>query len=507
MCGGKKTLETLSTGSTTASTENFNTSLIRLGNFFYKLNTAQEEIRIWVPATSNFGNQTSSIMIMYRLIKLGVANLRIIWVDRDPDGPGRAWKKLQILILGLPDTPPTGAFPIGNASVYFSEAQSYKPATDVKLGITGGWDGNSINICQMLRTANFCCLQPYQWAGAQAAQGTNMMYINWPDDPIELEFPNAADIDRKAYYVIPPALTTNDWLLFKQLYPRQEGCIRAIDDLLDRGIAEMMPVYFSPGRPLARFPDIFFNLICGIIFRNKALGLTKPTIIPMLAGTDPGDYNRLRMLLQGSLFNPSGTRLDGKTLPRRYTYLQQYGYLDAFKRVILLDDDYTCIGRNITLFATNGSYDVIVAAIRQEPKVVFDYVFSRATLLNTLEGMSTASLVLNLGTPFFHLQSNQPVNIYRLPPLLQDNTPFSNFCNNHSDVLGFTARMWEAILNDPQLGPDFLPSGVLGRFINTAITPGSFTSTGFQSMKTFYSNQQNDKLLTGLFNILEYADA
>ncbi|RPE05735.1 hypothetical protein EGT74_25565 [Chitinophaga lutea] len=506
MCGGKKTLETLSQGSASASTVNFDASMLRLNTFLQKLNTANEEIRIWVPATSNFGNQTSTIMIMYRLISMGALNLRIIWVDQDPDGPGVAWRKLQILILGLPDTPPT-VFQIGNANVYFSEQAGFNPTTVVRLGITGGWDGNSAAICTKLQTSNFCCLQPYLWSGAQLAQGTNVMYVGGPDMPVTLNFPNGVDITRKAYYVPPPALTTNDWLLFKQLYPRQEGCIRAIDDLLDRGIAEMMPIYFSPGRPLARFPDIFFNVICGIIFRNKALGLTKPTIIPMLAGTDPGDYNRLRLLLQGSLFNPSGTRLDGRTLPKRYEYLSTNGYLTAFKRVLLLDTDDNCIGRNITLFATSGSYDVIVAAIRREPKVVFDYVFSRTTLLNVLEGMSTASLVLNLGTPFFHLQSNQTVNIYRLPPPQQNVTPFSNFCNNHSDVLGYTQRMWEGILNDPQLGPDFLPSGVLGRFINTAVTPFTFTSFNFLLMKSFFSNQQNDKLLAGLFCILEYADS
>jgi hypothetical protein len=505
MCGGKKTLETLSKGSESASSKNFKASTVKLNTFWGKLNSRSEEVRIWVPATSNFGNQTSTIMIMYRLIQMGVINLRIIWVDKDPDGPGLAWKKLQILILGLPDTPPT-VFKIGNTNVYFSEVDTFKPSTAVTLGITGGWDGNSPAICTLLQTNSFCCLQPYQWTGGKASKGTNTMYIGGADDPTEIEFPKEADIPKKAYYTIPPALSDNDWLLFKQLYPRQEGCIRAIDVFLDRGVVEMLPVYFSPGRPLDKFYDIFFNLISGIIFRNKVLGLTKPTIIPMLAGTDPGDYQKLRLLLDGFLFNSSGTKIDGKALPRRYQYLQTQGYLTAFKRVILLDTESRCTGQNITICVNSGNYDVIVCAIAREPKVVFDYVYSRTTLLTVLEGMSTASLVLNLGTPFFHLQSNQPANLYRLPPLLSDETPFSKFCNANCTMLGSTQQEWESIINNTELGTEALPPTVLGRFINTVITPSSPTYIDFSTMKAFYSDPQNDKLLAGLFSILEYID-
>ncbi|HXC04667.1 MAG TPA: hypothetical protein VNZ86_07930 [Bacteroidia bacterium] len=469
--------------------------------------TAGEEIRIWMPATSNFGHQATSILIMNRLIGMGATRIRIVYSD---GAPGlTAWQKLRILILGLP-ADPAASFDVPGATIYFSLAPGYfTPApASVTLGITGGWDGNSDALLAQIRVTSFCCLQPYLWTGTDTVDATNRVYIlQGASGIVTYNFPGSQQLPLRSYYVPDPALTQAQIEIFTGIDARKSGCVGVIDALVQSKKAQLVPVYFSPGRPLGQAEDIFFNLITGILYYKQITKDAKPVIIPMMATSDPGSYDFLRDLMTGKVVDEEGTVESGDQYPNRMEYLTERGYFEAFKRVVILDTATLCTGDNISTYAKSGKYDIILAAIENVPKVIFDYVFGLTTLCHVFEGMGTASLALNLGKPFLHLQTSGAPNIFRLPPYETDpgTTPFGKYCLQASLAAGMDPMVWEVILQTS--GSGGLPNVVIGKFLRNATADGAPLRKEFAALRTFYNNEEQDKLMGGLISWLANLNA
>jgi hypothetical protein len=460
----------------------------------------QPEIRIWMADTSNYGHQSSTIVVMYRLIAFGAQTIRLIYNPGEPTEP--TWDKLVLLILGLPGQP-VRQHTVAGATVYFDTVEEFTSGghAEVDFGITGGWDGNTALITEALNIRCFLCLQPYFWMGTETEIATNIVYFRQGLE--EVEFPPELFMIERAYFIDDvPSLTDGQWQAFYEWNQRKSGCVAAVERLCNDNIIEMLPVYFSPGRPNDQFEDIFFNVIAGIIRRNRSLPATKPTVLLMMGRTDPGDYGFLRDMLQGRVIGPDGTVLSGDVFPYRRGYLAR-NYAEAFQRVIFLDTpDFT--GREIIEEVQRFQDGIVIVALERVPRVVFNFLFNLATLPPIFEGMGTASLALNLGRGYFHLVTGSPQSdLYPLPPLSTalTATPFSNFCGISSSALGYPAWMWDLLLN-PSSPTGDLPDLLISRFITLARTTMSELNQDFLAQRTFFHNPEEDKFLVGIFYAL-----
>jgi hypothetical protein len=479
----------------------------------------EEEIRIFVPDVCNFGHQGTTINIMYRLIELGARQIRIIYADGGgtadlPDGEENfetvieVWPKLQLLISELPDVPVT-EFAIGQAKVYLNSADEWmnEQAREVNLVITGGWDIAEedkhivLGAWKDFKARNFLILQPYKWWSAP-----NLLGLAGQDALIDLADPGelGADFGDSVYYVsrLRPTPAEEDW--FRTRDPQRYSCVKA---LLTRCTAptpsiQMCPIYFSPGWTHATGYDILFNLVAGIIQRNKSLApLQKtPTVIVVMAPlTTKVDYWESLQILLNWRDEHSKARY-----PHRYKYLEQEGLFDAFQKVRLVKPSEFTEETSAQVLAEVGQDGVVVLALERVPNIIYNWLYASANLPGIFEGHGTASLILNLGKPYFRLRSAYEVDpdIYPLPAPegIEGLTPedFSAYCNWCSSSLEANIEEWEQRL---QQGRE-APSQTLATFISRTADQDDPLCKAFRLQKEVYHSPLRDKLVQSLVRVL-----
>lgn len=475
----------------------------------------EEEIRIFVPDVCNFGHQGTTINIMYRLVELGARQIRIIYADGSgevelPDGEENletvieVWPKLQLLIAELPDEPVT-EFVIGKTKVYLNSADEWmnEEAGEVNIVVTGGWDiaeeerRVALEAWKDFKARNFLILQPYKWWAAP-----NLVGLAGRDALIDLAAPEGlgADYGDSVYYVsrLQPTPAEEDW--FRSRDAQRYSCVKT---LLERCTAptpsiQMCPIYFSPGWTSAAGYDILFNLIAGIMQRNKNVAPQKqtPTVIAVMAPlTAKADYWKpLQLLLNWR----------DERYPLRCKYLEQEGLFEAFQKVRLVRPSEFTEETSTQVLAEVGQDGVVVVALERVPNIIYNWLYASANLPGIFEGHGTASMILNLGKPYFRLHSTYEIDpdLYPLPVPegIEKLTPqdFSAYCNWCSNLLEANAREWERRL---QHGEE-APSQALATFISCTADQDDPLSKAFRLQKEVYHSPLHDKLVQALMHVL-----
>ncbi|HAS39088.1 MAG TPA: hypothetical protein DCS93_01350 [Microscillaceae bacterium] len=512
-------LQEISQATIQSNTESFKQSEQRLLKFIAETNKQNKEIRIWLPASSNFGNQSSSVNIMYRLASKGVQAIRLVYFNGD-EQVGSNWEKLRILILGLPEKPPAAGYPLPgtNTTLFFSDVTNdldsgnWNMPYTTPLGITGGWDNEIIQILDAMDIIDFCCLQPFLWRAHQ--ENSNLLYITCIDESTEQDqetyfFPKEYRIPNRAYYIPNPTLTPYDRQTFEKVNPRKFGAVTTIEALVDEGKTRLVTVYVSEKR-VGDLYEILFNLILGIIYYQKKH--VQKVLIALPMNPLPGTMDALQYLLNG--FVVTKRKIEGKNyqivtrekdaFKNRYNYLQSKGYYEIFQRVTILKEEDTT-GENITKAINNPAYQIVLANIGNVPKVVFDYLFSLNNLTSVFEGMGTATLAVNLGKPFIRvLGGNDLTNLYRQDLDDPSNTEFGKDGAHIAEITSQKQILWNQALGSSNPPNTSNPDEVIGDFLLNANNPDDGKKEGdnwykfFKNQRKFFHDEENDKLMQAL---------
>ena len=418
------------------------------------------------------------------------------------------WPKLQLLISELPDEPVT-EFAIGRTKVYLNSADEWMNtgAGEVNIVVTGGWDITEgdmrvgLEAWKDFNARNFLILQPFKWWSAP-----NLVGLAGQEALIDLADAEALGTDYadSVYYVsrLQPTAAEEEW--FRARDPQKYSCVKT---MLARCTApmpsiQMCPVYFSPGWTRAAGYDILLNLVAGIIQRNKDLApqQKKPTVIAVMAPlTKKVDYwEALELMLNWR----------NERYPLRYKYLEQEGLFDAFQKVRLLKPSEFTEETSAEALAEVGQDGVVVVALERVPNIIYNWLYASANLPGIFEGHGTASLILNLGKPYFRLRSAYEVDPdpYPLPaPEGVDGlTPqdFSAYCNGCSNLLEANVEEWEQRLQNGEEAP----SQALATFISRAADQDDPLSKAFRLQKEVYHSPLNDKLVQALVYALRNMD-
>jgi hypothetical protein len=483
-----------------------------------KFLSQEEEIRIFVPDVCNFGHQGTTINVMYRLVELGARQIRIIYADGDnappPDGEEsletvlEAWPKLRLLISELP-AEPVNEFAIGRAKVYLNSADQWmsEQREEVNLVITGGWDipEEERRVAQAawkdFKARNFLILQPYRWWSAP-----NLVGLAGKDALVDLADSEelGADYWDSVYYVsrLCPTPAEENW--FHAQDPQRYACVKTLLEMCTAPVPsiQMCPIYFSPGWTRAAGYDILLNLIAGVAQRNKNLDVQKkkPTVIAVMAPlTTKVDYwQSLQLLLH---WNDERSE---KLYPHRHKYLEQEGLFEAFQKVRLLRPSEFTEETSEQVLSGVGPDGIVVVALERVPNIIYNWLYASANLPGIFEGHGTASMILNLGKPYFRLRSAYEVDpdLYPLPAsedfqgLTQED--FSAYCNRCSNLLEANAVEWEQRL---QQGEE-APSQALATFISRSADQDDPLYKAFHLQKEVYHSPLHDKLVQALVHVM-----
>ncbi|HAS39090.1 MAG TPA: hypothetical protein DCS93_01360 [Microscillaceae bacterium] len=484
----------------------------RLKEFIAELNQKGGEIRIYIPNASNFGHQSTSVHIMYRLAAMGVKKIRIVYDPGDDN-----WDKLYILILGLPyeevDEYPLNA----QTTLYFSTEGSPLSET-MPLGITGGWDGNEQMFKKLgLQVDDFCRLQPFLWGTVggdvvspqelflgKVAQGTWEGYT--------VSFPKTYRMLQRGYYFDQPTLTAKDREEFTERNPTQAELITTIETLVLTHQALLVPVYFSPGRAVATFHDLFFNLFLGIrSFQERVKA--GPVIVLVMSEPQPRGYEALEATRSGAaVYNPSreekGKLLIFERNDQRYQYLESRGYLNFLQQDVKLFKDKEDVS-GIQLSEAVKTHSLVQVSALLLPRVVFDYMYGLSNLTMIFEGAGTGNLVMNLGKPFIRIRGaddkgkhiegkhteDKYTNMYRTNLNPTTNTPFAKYGERLAVTMETNADKWEDLMNSFS---EKLPDEFIGDFLIDANRPYPSLYYAFRQQREFYHSIYEDKLSQAL---------
>lgn len=574
------------------------------------LTAAGEEIRLFVAGSINYGHQSTSIVIMNRLIDLGVRRIRIVYQKSTNTNPNftdeETTVKLTKLIanLTLADIASGAAFVYRGAEIFFSDIEAVGGAVAfVNFGVSGGFD-TTANICQSMRVRCLLVLQPFRYTKARAR---NMLYFLPAQSPMRnaIELPSKLFAERGFYIEDPPfpaylnAALADIAALTQQ--HRQEKLTELVDEIyarlfkkkqlwadeattktnlrlwlegaavdqafldawwsrhalfddeaeslnamratyvsdIENEVANLLkmnmqpgealseewkrktvqtvlrllqqatpavhlcPVYFSIGRTRFKATTILFNLLCGFLARANAIN-EKPIVILTMSKFEEGIYNMLEWIMSGEerYWDETSTEERIVTL-RRWSpflckaaraYMLSKNYFERFKkvRIIHAGDD---VASAITEVGNGG---IVLVNLQRVPKPVFEYLYSVSTLPGIFEGEATASLILNLGRPFFHIESSDE-NTYPLYPFpiipggLLGQQAVADYCVRFSNYFGDAA--WSEANK---------PDEAIARYIQDAYAMPARPQDAaplqlyFKSMRSFFHDDFEDKLLQGM---------
>ncbi|MBW4576033.1 MAG: hypothetical protein KME08_12200 [Aphanothece sp. CMT-3BRIN-NPC111] len=505
---------------------------------------AEEEIKFYVAGTNNYGHQASTINALYVILEILGDIEKTIRVIYDEDSEKSVWLKLVTLIPGLPkEFTENLALKKGNITILFNTYTKYSESQPIttSLCICGAFDEpvkkfeeTNHTFIKQLFVDFFLVLQPFRWTELNAKHA----YFDRNDKLIadleNSEYCGQEIVDR-GYYIKRPQLTDEDWKYFENQDNRKAGCVRAIEEFCQpKTKVNTCPIYFSSGRNYARPQVILFNLINGILKAKESDdSFKRPTIIVMLGYLPNKFYQALQKIIQGQLcevkcgverfptyvqLKYSLEALDPEDFPKLKQYLEKYSH--QFAKISLQPIEEMNQEKIAQKLQSMTNEDILILPLGNLvistsgiPRNVFNYIFSLSTLPCAFEGKGSASLVLNMGIPYFHLLSidlmvkNEDIYKVQLYPTIPLGSPQSEIipirCHNSSVQLTTTLQKWEISLSNGE----YLPSEYIGDFI--ADSCGSDKSndyyTYFKELGNFYNDIKNDKLINALLNLRKVA--
>jgi hypothetical protein len=488
---------------------------------------SQKEIRIFFGYSQNFGHIATAVNMLYRLISYiettQVITFRLIYdidpgEEEPPPDPERLFaQRLVTLIPSLTIDDVIRTFEFRMTDTITLRFNSYNmgkhelkpPLTyEALFCVAGGFD-DSENITADLQVKCLLALQPYQFTKYDSK---NIIYLAGREDGILLgplydrDGVEVTDPDcvfgltytDRAYYVQDPKITPSLWKYFERLDKYKYDVVFLLYDLLQNDAIDFFPIYFSEGRILGSSDMFLFNLITGVLkAKQKNPSRNKPCVALMLAELNNSVYTSFNRLIN--------EEIEDQPLLTRYIAQQVRPKTDRF-RVLAANATTNDIEDAIARVGKDG---IVVVRLGRVQQFVFQYLFSVSTYPCVFEGEGSASLILNIGRPFFHLVSSdlsgmeeaiQKNQLYPTLPFGSGSGPIAQLAHKDSLALVQTEEQWELLLRDFNMTPD----SVIGEFIYYSYLTGAGLQRYFGSFRPFYHNPQEDKFLVALlFTVLK----
>lgn len=486
-----------------------------------------EEIRLYIPPTNNFGHQASCVNVLFVLMKLVDDKHKPFRIIFQEEQNGTAvWSKLQVLIPGLPDKFPLESnengyqleSPLGE--IYFHSltgAPTYvknKNIEILKLGFSGAldspeyiFDNSAPDLISWLKLDNFLLIQPFRWREEEAVNAVyNYDFVNKQTTKIACfddnrDLPEFEDL---CNYISVESPYDADWELLQKKHEQKYLWTQAVIKIAENETAHISPIYFTQNRTATQPPySLIFNLIMGIL---KALSdKNKKTIVVMLGSFEPEHYAALDRLLKEGKYEKEGEEKDVSL-----SLKQLIVDLKANERVAIMPvDDAGGVEERLGRLPKDGVLVVPLGSLDKQikglPRSIFNYIFSKATLPCAFEGKGTASLVLNLGKPFFQLTSFDVVretaeipSLY--PTLSKTQTSAARECRSVSRLLDIEPGQYAPAHCDRI-------ASFITETCNIEATSNVTLKSYFDALRTYYHMLENDKLVAALSYLLSSRQA
>jgi hypothetical protein len=516
-----ESLQELSTTATNANDTNLSTSLAKFKGLLHFLKTKNEEIPLFVAGSLNFGHQRTSVAVLRRLMVMGATKFRLVYEESNasgahPQDPSAA-TKLTTLLPGLTESAISSTtsyqYTYGGcqADLLFTLDKNVSTlgTKDYLMGFTGGYDIPKATICDKLLAYFTTVLQPFAY-NKHFARNTIFSRSKLRTTNVGSNIPECLDLppeffNKFGFYIEDP-IRPDSFLDQTQTKPEVEWQRQVINAVLEKvkaGTADLCPVYFSEGRTSANTPTILFNLIAGIFNAKKqaSTGLTigqKVTVVLNISPFPEDVYKVLQYLYLGTQdewdekstnkiiqqirkWSPMMTR-------STWAYLNSAGYFTDFNDIELLSQ--SCPTTNNVHTTFNAAFQaaspngIVVVDLRKVPNSVFEYLFAQGTLPALFEGEGSASLMLNLGEPFFHLTAYDSDSYSIYPDMVELGTK-SVIDRCRKMFTNFQDSAWQAAIN---------PDDAIGEFIIDAYKSGTELNRYFKNIREHFHNEANDKV-------------
>lgn len=443
--------------------------------------------------------------ILKRFIGLGFAGtIQVIYDDNDSDGLSTI-QKLAILIPGLDPGNPQPVT-IENVKLTF---HPFKDGTVSELDeealicVNGGSE-TSENLTKTFKVKFYLQLQPFRWT-----EGKNFLWQRNVVQPVNLttvESLGKTQFLERAFYTDVKELTPQDWENLKRVPNISQRMLERAEVVVNSVLTNkihLVPIYGLPtGAYLERKAvlgsnsDILFSLICSIAIAQNTIQIpigSKPTVIAVM--TRFADEENFWSKMQ-SLFNGVEDSVDIDDLgflEKKEYYAKKWAWDSQLRSGSRIKFSSSADGTVLQEVINQAqSKNIIITSLSSAPQLLFNYLYSLATLPSIFEGQGTANLLLNLGKPYWQMAK---YNVIPYPSLLLAEDYKTGTTQKLADEV--MQLQWGTSLfkNESETPEEFKK---LAKLIKLSLQPESEISQYYSSLKEFYHQDANDKLLMAM---------
>ncbi|MCW3464865.1 hypothetical protein [Chitinophaga nivalis] len=492
----------------------------------------QATIRIVVDGTPGYGHQASSINILRRITGapnglyngFGYSGAVEIWYDYD--GTPELEDPLPKILSLLPELKGQLTGRLDGATVAILNFDKVKPAEQVLLAFTGGWDLVQFNLNEDYKSSLTLILQPFNYEAMDAGGTQNLMpgnnlQVSLTPDNKKVAKINLDDGDTKqllikdrAYFLPVKQLVQADWDYYKgpdfsdEIRRRVEAIEYFLSGPVVSKIAPTLTYGINYPKACAFAKPTHYRIFLEMAavrtaLENAALHPILPPLILNFGNYQPEEnfimhYNNISYLLKGGLtigeqlaramsFLPDATRLE-----REAWTLKKLNWENR-KRSINFQDvdtqyllaDYLKSGldvKEVITWVTGAPRRVLFLQMGFVPPLVFNYYMSKVKLPPVFEGPNTAVVAINTGNPYFN--ANRPGGKEILYPtgLLGG----QNILAPVKKLQSIADQIESSLDTWPTIGKD-APTLIMGNSMNEMQVPGNPYLIYFGALKQFYS--------------------
>jgi LysM repeat protein len=512
-------------------------------------------LRYFVYNAAGFGNQANTVNLMKRMLALGFVNDIELIYDTGTGESMTVLQKLAILLPGLdPKDPQPYKLGPDTTITFFPFEETKNPEGgytrkvtglegELPLCINGGSEMDSVadqNVAQVFKVDFYLQVQPYMWEIANASdRPKSLILAKDAETPVDLaKQPSLQEHLYSLRAFAMPAPSAPNWPELMEIPATltNRNSIGLAKVIADNVAAEKIltaPIYGLVDKAMARKPvigtanNIAFQLISATALAQSGGGaLKKPIVLSMLNDLQAQTWQDISSFFPlageppvrpappsssseedseddefGFGFESFSEEFD-ETLFNVQSWCYQQGLVQPNPetgksgRMHILPNPTP---EELTaLLAKLTDTDVVVLGAPLLPQDAFNYLYAIAGLPSVFEGQGTANLALNLGRPFFKLNSTK----FKSYP--------SDFGNGGEDtastISSVAARLEDLTYDNIQLGYYDFGSGskngdkvrALAATIREMVTGANGYAEYFTGLEAFFGNSANDKLLQAL---------
>jgi hypothetical protein len=467
------------------------------------------EIRIFIRNSQQFGHQSSSVNILRNLIRMGATGpFSIALLNSTEFDYPELEEKIRLLIPQYTVT--DQAFTIGKVSVTVTRLNKKLPPA--KFAITGGCDLTEDllrrEVLPLLNVPAYVQLQPYGWT-----KGKNLFIIYPPNADsftidLEVDYP-ASQIVNRGFYLADPEVTPSDRIAINN-NPKfaQQGAVAAkVIEAVEKEKFGLCPVYGISTKDRGDPLTSLLNTLAGVVSAQETYDSAKQhaIVIVMARLNDRSILKHINLLgINLGFEDPIGFNASSDF--KKWWSDESHGGSDnsrAFRIKVVGSNGAPATLQDVTKAIEDAKKEpnekrVLVVYQPEMPTVLFNYLYKIATLPPVLEGQNTVELMINLGRPYLKITTDSYNSRYNYPTLpLNSRTDGTEAAASNTIVFDGILHSGPALWADEAQSKTW-PPGILPPLYNAYVRNTGKLADYFKSLRVFYHDQLNDKLLRAL---------